>query len=406
MEGTAEKRSKWGFHNVPRRVKLVIYLTCFSAIGIGYLMTYISAYLPEIGFSSEDVGLIIAAFSLSTILCAIPLGMLSDRWERKRVLVIGLAFFPPILIVYAFSTDMTLLLVGALIGGAAEGAFLTTWNALIADQTTLENRNSAFALSFIVFTSFSGIGYALPLIFPLIESLTGWSSLSVHSGAFVVIAVLTAITPVGMFVVLRNFHEHHEHKPKARLDVKRMGNLWKFSVINSLIGLGAGFIISLIPTWLFLKFGVLDSFSGPLLAIAGITMAFASLASARIAFRYGPVRAIALTQGASTLFLVLIPFMPGPGLAGLAFIIRSMLMNMSGPIADSFLMSIIPKEQRGLASAINNIVWRLPNSVTTVFGGMLLAAGFYNLPFYITTVCYVVAIGLFYITFKNTKLSA
>jgi predicted MFS family arabinose efflux permease len=132
-------------------------------------------------------------------------------------------------------------------------------------------------------------------------------------------------------------------------------------------------------------------------------MAFASLISARIAFRLGPVKAITLTQGLSTIFLVLIPLMPGAALASVAYVIRAMFMNMSAPIGDSFLMGIISKEDRGLASAINNIVWRLPNSITTVFGGMLLAAGLYDLPFFITTVCYVTAIVLFYHLFKDIR---
>ena len=138
-----------------------------------------------------------------------------------------------------------------------------------------------------------------------------------------------------------------------------------------------------------------------MLALTNITMAVASIASARIASRYGPVKAIALTQGLSTVFLVLIPIMPAAGLASAAYVLRAMFMNMSSPIADSFLMSIIPKEERGLASAINNIVWRLPNSVTTVFRGMLMAAGLYDLPFDITALCYVTAISLFYTLFKN-----
>ena len=95
--------------------------------------------------------------------------------------------------------------------------------------------------------------------------------------------------------------------------------------------------------------------------------------------------------------------MPIAALASAAFVIRSMFMNMSSPIADSYLMSIISKEDRGLASAINNIVWRLPNSITTVFGGVLMAAGLYDLPFYITAVCYVTAIVLFYMLFKNVR---
>jgi len=399
---------KSSFSNVPKRVKWTIYFTVFDAIGIGYLFTIIPAYLPEQGFSSEEVGLILAAFSLATMLCAIPLGLMADRIGRKKVLYFGLLLFPPLFLAFALTQDLALLILFAMLGGVAEAAYLTAWNALIADQTTLENRNSAFALSFIFGGVFTGLGFALPLFFPYIESITGWSSEAIHQGTFVALAIICLIPPVAMYYVFRDYKEKMRDgggKRKGGRLAKSRANLIRFSLTNLLIGLGAGFIISLIPTWLFLKFGVTDSFSGPLLAISSITMAFASFASARLAFRYGSVRAIVLTQSISTIFLVMIPFMAGPVWAGAVYIIRSMFMNMSAPIQDAFLMGIIDKDERGLASAINNIIWRLPNSVTTIFGGMLLAAGFFNLPFFITAVCYVAGIGIFYVLFRKVQPS-
>lgn len=393
------------FSKVPRRVKWTIYFTVFDAIGIGYLFTVIPAYLPELGFSSEDVGLLLAVFSLATMMCAIPLGLMSDRLGRKKVLIFGLSLFTPLLLGFALTTDLAALLLFSMLGGVAEAAFLTAWNALIADQTTLENRNAAFALSFLINGAFSGVGFALPLFFPFIEDSTGWSSAAVHQGTFVVLALLCLIPPIALHFVNRDYQERREAKGRregGRL-AKSRSNLIRFSLTNLLIGLGAGFIISLVPTWLFLRFGVTDSFSGPLLAISNITMALASFASARLAFRYGSVRAIVLTQGISTVFLVMIPFMAGPVLAGAVYIVRSMFMNMAGPIQDSFLMSIIDKDERGLASAVNNIIWRLPNSITTVFGGMLLAAGFYDLPFFITAACYVAGISIFFVLFRGVQ---
>lgn len=399
---------KGGFRSVPTQVKAVIWLTSFAALGVGYLMTYTAAYLPEIGFSSSDVGLIIGVMSVAAMVAAVPLGLLSDRIGRKKVLLFALATFPFILIGFAFTTELWALLILAVCAGVSEGAFLTAWNALIADQTTLENRNPAFALSFIINASATGIGMALPFFFPYIEEAIGWSPEAVHSTAFIVIGLASVISPLGIYLELRGYHERARERSEKHpmLQPRTKRNLIRFSLINALIGLGAGFIISLIPTWLFLRYDVPDSYSGPLLALASITMAFASLASARLAFRYGPVRAITLTQGLSTIFLVMIPLLPGAALASLAYVVRAMFMNMSAPIADSYLMGIISKEDRGVASAINNIIWRLPNSITTIFGGMLLAAGFYDLPFYITTVCYVTAITSFYILFKNVRPEA
>jgi predicted MFS family arabinose efflux permease len=404
--GQMDSGKRASFSKVPKRVKWTIYFTVFDAIGIGYLFTIIPAYLPEQGFSSEQVGFLLAAFSLATLVCAIPLGLMSDRMGRKNVLYVGLLLFPPLFLAFALTQDLNLLIIFCMVGGVAEAAYLTAWNALIADQTTLENRNSAFALSFLFGGAFTGLGFALPLFFPYIEAITGWSSAFLHQATFVTLALLCIIPPVAMYFVFRDYHEKRpeegEKRKTGRL-AKSRDNLIKFSLTNLLIGLGAGFIISLIPTWLFLKFGVTDSFSGPLLAISSITMAFASFASARLAFRYGSIKAIVLTQGISTIFLVMIPFMIGPIWAGAVYIVRSMFMNMSAPIQDSFLMSIIDKDERGLASAINNIIWRLPNSVTTIFGGMLLSAGFYDLPFFITAACYVAGIGIFFVLFRKVQ---
>ncbi len=76
-------------------------------------------------------------------------------------------------------------------------------------------------------------------------------------------------------------------------------------------------------------------------------------------------------------------------------------MNMAGPILDSYLMGIVTSEERGLASAINSIIWTIPNSVTTVIGGLMFAAGMFELPFIIAAILYMIAITAFYINFRN-----
>src|SRR5438093_4645508 len=83
------------------------------------------------------------------------------------------------------------------------------------------------------------------------------------------------------------------------------------------------------------------------------------------------------------------------------YIIRAALIKMKSPLIDSYLMGIMTQEERGLASAVNTVIWRLPNSVSTIIGGVILAAGIFDLPFYLATALYVSAIGLFYSQFKN-----
>jgi MFS family permease len=364
----------------------------------------ISAYFPETGFSAGDVGLLIAVSGMTFVAGGIPLGILADRKGRKWILLIGMAITTPAIMVFAFTRDMGWLLFASFIAGLSEGAFMATWNALIADQTGTHNRNAAFSLSFIVGTVAFGLGFALPIMFPTIESAMGWDSESVHMMTLILLGLVSASSPVAVWWLLRDYKEEVREWKKYTWGPS-MRRLLKFSGINSLIGLGAGFIIPLIPTWLLLRFDIQDSVSGPLLALASITMGVGAIGSAYLAKKHGMVRAIVMTSSLSTIFMFSLAFIPNAALAAAFYLVRAALMNMGVPLLDSFLMGIISKEERGLASAINSVIWRLPNSASTVVGGMLLAEGIYDIPFFLATGFYVTALVLFYAVFKDVKPS-
>ncbi len=101
--------------------------------------------------------------------------------------------------------------------------------------------------------------------------------------------------------------------------------------------------------------------------------------------------------------MVSLAFVPAATLAGGLYVVRAALMMTSSPISDSYLMSIISPEDRGVATAISSIVWRLPNSVTTVVGGSLLAAGEFELPFLLAALFYIISIAAFYLVFRDVR---
>src|SRR5438046_7093696 len=111
---------------------------------------------------------------------SIPLGIRSDRRGRKNILLVGSAIVAVPMIMMALTVEVPLLIVAALLFGVAESAFLSTWNAMIADQTNLANRDAAFSLSFIVSTGGVAFGFLLPFFLPLVEGVTGIVSLPIH----------------------------------------------------------------------------------------------------------------------------------------------------------------------------------------------------------------------------------
>jgi predicted MFS family arabinose efflux permease len=173
-----------------------------------------------------------------------------------------------------------------------------------------------------------------------------------------------------------------------------------------MIGLGAGLIIPLIPTWFYLRFNTTDVFSGPLIAVSDIAMGLAAALSPYISKRFGLVRGIVLTQLLSTVFLIAMPFSPSAEIAAPLYVARATLMNMSSPLSDSFLMNLIAEDERATASSFNVVIWRLPNAVSTVAGGSLLNGGSLSLPFYLCTALYLASITLFYTLFRSVDKAA
>ncbi len=388
---------------IPRRVLLLIITLGVNNLAFSYLMIVITAFLPEIGVPTETIGVVLGAEGLAMAALAIPLGILSDRKGRRWILILGMAGAAPFFFVVALTREPILLILGGISAGILEGAYLATVNAMIADQTTAENRDSAFALSFVIGSISGGVGSALPLAIPWLSYALGLGSVAVHVDLLLVFGVVSVIIPAEVWWVLRGLRE--EPRPGKPWRGASTSRLFRFSIYNGMIGLGAGFIIPLIPTWLYLRFGLPDTVSGPVLAVASLTIGLAAVFSPRLSKSLGPVRAIALTQGLSVVFMISLAFLGDATLALIVYVLRTALMNMSSPIADSFLMGIVDPEERGLASSINAIIWRVPNSVTTIAGGAILAGGDYVLPFLLAGGLYFIGISLLYINFRKTKIA-
>src|SRR2546427_5759308 len=199
------------------------------------------------------------------------------------------------------------------------------------------------SLSFVVSTVFTGLSSAVPFSFPFLERSLHLDSITVHQDFMVVFSFLSLATPVLLWSLLRGYREVISPRSveKGSQQKKSLRVLLKFSGINGLIGLGAGFIIPLIPTWFFLRFGTTDAYSGPLLAVSNITIGLSATGSSRLARIYGQVQSIVMTTGLSTVFMLSLAFVPNAPLAASPYIVRAALMNMASPFIDSDLIGII-----------------------------------------------------------------
>jgi MFS family permease len=149
------------------------------------------------------VGLAMGIYGLTQGLLQIPFGVASDRFGRKRVIVIGLIIFALGSFLAAAAPDLPTLLVGRSLQGA--GAISAAVTALLADLTRDQVRTKAMAL---VGASI-GLMFALSLVAaPPLAAAIGLAGLFVLTGVLAIAAIAVVVWVVPP--------EPHEHKNLPR----------------------------------------------------------------------------------------------------------------------------------------------------------------------------------------------
>ncbi|MFZ7309618.1 MFS transporter [Comamonas jiangduensis] len=124
------------------------------------------------GNDAAMVGLAMGLYGLTQAVFQLPLGMASDRWGRKRIIVGGLAVFAIGSLVAALADSLTGLMVGRALQGA--GAVSAAVTALISDLTRDSVRTKAMAMV----GGSIGLMFALALVLsPLLAAWVGLSGI-------------------------------------------------------------------------------------------------------------------------------------------------------------------------------------------------------------------------------------
>lgn len=405
-EGIARSFAR-SFRGLPRDAWLLIAAGGLTWVLGGLEGVSLSIYLKRAGYDELFIGFVLTTAGLTAVLAVIPFGLLADRFGRRRMMLagafanvaMGSALALPLL-VPGLSGVPAMFLGVMVVSGLAEAAFFSTWGALLADSAATSRRTAVFGLSFFFSQLGGGIGNLLGSVADFTFT-AGIARLEAAYGiAFAIAAVVAALAIVLLRETRVREHLAGAEGRRSLLPQSSRGVIAKFLASNLLIGFGAGIVIPLFTLWFFLRFGLGESVTGPLLAISAVVNAFGFLVAPAIADRYGFVRTIVSVSASATVLLVLIPLVPNLVVVGILYVARNALMNMTWPVMSTFLMNAVDPSERSAASAVTGAAFRLPFAVSTTIGGALLRVDL-SLPFFVTGVFYAVGTAAFWAFFRR-----
>ena len=310
------------------------------------------------------VGIAIGAYGLTQSMLQIAFGAASDRFGRKRVIIIGLVIFAIGSFVAALAPDIYWVIAGRILQGA--GAISAAVTALAADLTREQHRTKVMAM----IGSSIGLVFAVSLVLaPILYKAIGMGGLFSMTGTLALAAILLVL-----YVVPEPPPpEHHEDGPvpfsKIALDPQllrlnfgiftlHLAQMAMFVVIPLALVNAAG--LALPEHWKVYLPALLLSF---VLMIPAIIVAEKKNRT-KLIFN-GAIVLILVTQLGFWRF--------GEGLWSLAFFLFVFFVgfNILEASLPSMISRIAPPQSKGLALGIYNTTQALGLAVGGALGGFL-----------------------------------
>ena len=386
-----------GFVGFNRDVKLILASNTFIAVQYGIFYVAQTLYLNTLGYDSATIGFLVGLTTIFSTLFLIPSGILADRISKKWILVASSLTYLITFIIYAFFEAFPYLLLASLLSGFSLGTYVAPFTALIAEKVESATRSYVFSISAFLFAFGSLIGSFLAgFTKEMFESLLHLPPISSYKLIF---WISVAFATASLLPLILIEEQRDQSKTKWHV-IKSWEIMVKFSLVNGLIGLGAGLFVSLLPLYLNVKFSASDIEIGVLFAVSNAIMGFSYFVAPKLMEKIGPVKATVFAQTPSILVLLLVPFSSNFVVAALLLTVRSVLMNFATPIIATYTMDLAVREERALVSGITTMAWNGANALGTMLAGQFMEM-YLDLPVFLCSIFYAMSIPLFYVFFKG-----
>lgn len=401
------------FENLQRDVVVLMASRGVRAFAFSYLGVVFAIYLNQLGYSTITVGLVISTASASGAVLTALWGFLSDRYGRKKILILLAVLTMVSNTIYIFFSQLAFIFLAVIIanvgaggsggGGQGGGPFSPVEQALLAEKSTAQNRNRIFATNAFVGSLMGSLGALVSGLPQYLQESWGWQPVASYKPLF----ALTIVFSIVLIFAYSSINEHHiprrREKKGGVIRAGRPGFVTKISLLGMVDNLGAGLIGPLMAYWFFLRFGVELKSLGFMFFVSYFFAALSFLAAPVIARRLGVVRTMALSHGAASMIYLLLPFAPTFWVAAVMTVARSFLAYMDNPLRSSFVMGIVRPEDRGSAAGITTLSRHVPVAISPSISAYLMQAFSLNVPIFIGGFLQLFHDCAFYYLFRDVK---
>ena len=355
-----------------------LYLLSEVIVGLSYSIYSLifNLYVVGRGYPRSFLGELQALPHLIALFGAVPAGVLVDTIGRKRALLLANAGETVAMLGIIVAPDATWLRMSMILFGVSSSLWMVSASPFMMENSKEEERNALFSAHFGLTTlvGFVGtlVGGYLPTLFGGMLGVDVESPMA-YAATLGVTVALSVLSIIPVFMI-----EEQPRPASARVrsvwpwrNLSNPGLAVRVFVPNIIISLGAAILIPYMNLYFKESFHISDKVLGTVFAVSAVVTGVATLGSPMLAERWGRIRSLVFTQLASIPFLLLIGFVPLPGLAAMAFWMRAALMNMGAPLYEAFAMEQFEERERATISGLMGMSWNIGWAVGPYISGTM-----------------------------------
>lgn len=352
-----------------RRLQIIFGVTLMGVMGVSLISPVFPAVVDHFEITERQVGLVVTAYTLPGVIVALLIGVLADRYGRKRVLLPLLVLFGLAGAGGAFAPNFESLLALRALQGVGGAGLVTLSTTLIGDYYDGAQRGAAMGLN----ASVLSIATAT---YPFLGGLLG------TIGWWVPFLLFVLAVPIAIWALVALVEPRAEESVAFREYVSRVGAIAASG--DTIAAAFAGFlafvllyggIITYFPVLLEQRFGASSVVIGGLQSSMAIVVAIVSSQTGRLVKRFSERSLFTVGFLGYGVGLLLIPFVSSPAWFLVPMAIFGLGHGLVVPNVQTFMTKLAPGQFRAATMSLYNIALRLGQTLGPLVLGAVYVFG-------------------------------
>ncbi|MFW9962462.1 MAG: MFS transporter [Candidatus Sifarchaeia archaeon] len=341
-------------------------VTFLVLLGLSMVAPILPTYAESFQVSYTLVGFVVSSFAVTRMVLDIPAGLLSRRFDKKKIMITGLILISTSSILAGFAPNYSTLVVARMIEGAGSALYVTTATVFLAQISGEEKRGQWMSLYM-----------GMLLLGAIFGPTFGGIIADVYDirAPFFAYAIITGLGVIPTLVLPKLANSANKSTPLRRQeilrDMKQVLSSPSFLLVTfaifTMFFLRTGVRTTLVPLFAANNLGLDSSAIGLVLTIGGITTALTITPMGTISDKIGRKIPLGLCLVLTAGIILLIPLSIDLFTLSVALALYGAVIGFSGPSA-AYITDLSPPDKLEISMGL----YRMISDSGFVVGPLLL----------------------------------